>query len=316
MTEAAPRLWPAVLAAVGGTTLVGFMPIIALRLYAHGIGAPSMLFWRYAFAILPLVLVAAALGNDLRGLWRSGAWRIGLVGATLGAAQTLCFWESIKTLETSIAVLLFYTYPALTLALERLFFKLPIRPVAVFCIAIILFGAALITGPGLQNGTLDPRGLMWAIPSPLIYALYLVVTTRMLRDRSPLIGAALLYGGMGATFAAAVPFLGLDVPAQIDTWLLLAFIGLGPGALTITSFAYAAPRLGPSSYAIIANMELVTVVAVGVLLLGEPMTPERAIGGALIVAGIVVHGLSRKGTGLRQRSATVRIAAPTRAKGG
>src|SRR5262249_33367288 len=52
--------------------------------------------------------------------------------------------------------------------------------------------------------------------------------------------------------------------------------------------------LGPSSYAIIANLELVTVVALGVALLGEPVTPERAGGGALIIIGIVGYGLRRR----------------------
>src|SRR5215216_6369014 len=66
-------------------------------------------------------------------------------GGTLGAAQTLCFWESLKTLETSIAVLLFYTYPAVTLVLDRVLFGQPIRPLAVACILVILLGAGLIT---------------------------------------------------------------------------------------------------------------------------------------------------------------------------
>ena len=74
----------------------------------------------------------------------------------------------------------------------------------------------------------------------------------------------------------------------------MLFIALGPGALTMTLFTYSVPRLGASSFAILANTELVTVVAIGVLVLGEAMTPGRAIGGALIVAGILVHALSRR----------------------
>ena len=70
---------------------------------------------------------------------------------------------------------------------------------------------------------------------------------------------------------------------------------MGPGALTVTLFSYSVPRLGPSSYAIIANMELLTVVAIGVLWLGDAVTPARAIGGGLIIAGILTHALSRGG---------------------
>src|SRR5262245_12564450 len=146
MAPSAARSWPAALAAVSGSGLVGVMPLAALELYAAGLSAPSMLFWRFLLALLALGATALAIGHDLGRAWREGAWRVVLVGATLGAAQTICFWESIKTLETSIAVLLFYTYPAVTLALDRLLFRQPIRSLAVICIAMILAGAALKIG--------------------------------------------------------------------------------------------------------------------------------------------------------------------------
>jgi drug/metabolite transporter (DMT)-like permease len=292
MNPTGPRLWPAALAAVSGSAMVGLMPLAARQLYADGLSAPSMLFWRYSLALVALALAARAAGLDLRRAWKGGAWRIALVGATLGAAQTLCFWESIKTLETSIAVLLFYTYPVVTLALDRLFFKQRIRPLAVLCIAIILGGAGLITGPGLKGGTIDLRGLSWALPAPLIYALYLAINARLLRRYPPLIGAFGLFAGMALTFGFAAGFVGLDTPASSTGWLLLGFIALVPGALTMTLFSFSVPRLGASGFAILANTELVTVVLVGVLVLGEPFTPARAIGGALIVAGILTHALA------------------------
>src|SRR5581483_2446558 len=100
------------LAAVGGSAMVGLMPLMARLLYADGFSAPSMLFWRFTVALLALALIARLRRLDIRGEWRAGAWRIALLGGTLGAAQTLCFWESLKTLDTSVAELLFYTYPA------------------------------------------------------------------------------------------------------------------------------------------------------------------------------------------------------------
>ena len=293
MNPAAPRLWPAALAAVSGSAMVGVMPLVARVLYADGLSAPSMLFWRYSLALVALAVALKAVHLDLRQAWRAGAWQIALVGATLGSAQTLCFWESLKTLETSIAVLLFYTYPAVTLALDRLIFKQPIRPLAVLCIAIILCGAGLITGPGLRGGTIDLRGLLWALPSPLVYAFYLAINARLLRRHSPLVGAFGLFTGMAVTFGLVAAFAGLDVPSSSTGWLLLLFIALGPGALTMTLFSYSVPRLGAGSFAILANAELVTVVMIGVLVLGETVTAGRAIGGALIVAGILTHALSR-----------------------
>jgi drug/metabolite transporter (DMT)-like permease len=294
MNSQPTRLWPAVLAAVTGSMLVGLMPIVARHLYAEGIGAPSMLLWRYLIALPALLLAAAATRLDLVASFRAGAPWLVLVGLTLGAGQTLCFWESIKTLDTGIAVLLFYTYPALTLVLDRILFKRPIRATAVLCVMIILGGAAMITLPGLRSGTLDPRGLAWALPAPLIYVFYLAANSVLLRRQPPLAGALCLYLGMAITFAGATLYQGLDIPAEPDSWLLLVFIALGSGALSITLFSYSVPLLGPSSYAVIANVELITVVAIGVLVLGEAVSPERAGGGVLIVAGILGYGLMRK----------------------
>ena len=270
------------------------MPILARHLYAAGVAPPSMLLWRYAIALPALLLAAAATRLDLAGAWRGGAWKIALVGATLGVGQTITFWESIKTLDTSVAVLLFYTYPALTLVVDRMMFGRPIRPHSAACVAVILAGAALIAVPGLRGGTIDLRGLAWAIPSPLVYVFYLAANSVLLRGQKPLAGAICLYLGMAVMFAIIGIASGVDVPGDAHTWGLMVVAALGPGALVITLFSYSVPRLGPSSYAIIANMELVTVVAVGITVLGEPVTPARAIGGGLILAGIIGYGLSRK----------------------
>ncbi|MBV9966701.1 MAG: DMT family transporter, partial [Alphaproteobacteria bacterium] len=244
------RIWPAAVAALSGSTMVGFMPLFARRLYADGLSAPSMLFWRYDLAIIALGIAALFLQIDPRRALRNGGWRIVLLGATLGSAQTLCFWESLKTLETSIAVLLFYTYPAITLLIDRGLLKQPIRPVAVLCIAMILTGAVSITLPGLRGGTIDLRGLLWAIPSPLIYSLYLAINSRPLRHYPPLVGAGGLFLGMAITFSTMAPFLGVDMPTHMATWLLVLLIAIGPGALTMTLFSYSVPKLGATGFAI------------------------------------------------------------------
>jgi drug/metabolite transporter (DMT)-like permease len=294
VTAERAQRWRPSLAAVGGSVMVGFMPIVTLQLFKAGISAPSMLVWRYGLALVPLAAASAMAGHNFRAALRGGAWRIALVGATLGAGQTLCFWESLHTLDTSIAILLFYTYPALTLALDRLIFRRPIRMPAALCVAIILMGAGLIAVSGLHGGGLDPRGLMWILPSPVIYALYLAANSVLMRPHPPLIGAVFLYLGLITTFGGASLILGLDIPTSPNAWLLLAMVALGPGALTVALFCYSVPRLGPVAYAVIANCELVTVILVGVVALGESVTAARATGAGLILCGILLHGFFRR----------------------
>jgi DME family drug/metabolite transporter len=141
---------------------------------------------------------------------------------------------------------------------------------------------------------------------------YLAINARILRRHKPLIGAAGLYIGMAATFGLMTAWLGLQVPTSPAGWALLLFVGLGPGAVTMTLFTYSIPRLGASSFAILANTELVVVVSLGVLVLGETLTPWRAVGGALIVAGIIAHIVARRRSSAIQADEAKRLPATAR----
>ncbi len=176
-------------------------------------------------------------------------------------------------------MLLFYTFLVVTLGVERFLFKQRVAPAALLCVIVILAGAALIAGPGLQNGTIDRRGLGWAVPGPVIYAFYLAANARLMARHPPLIGAGFLYGGLAAAYLGAALWLGASLPRSMPGWLSLAFLALGPGAVAAVSQSYSMPRLGPATYAIIANCELVTVVVVGATVLGEKLTPTQALGG-------------------------------------
>jgi drug/metabolite transporter (DMT)-like permease len=282
------------LAAVAGSVMVGFLPLVTRQLYHDGVGTTSLLLWRYSLALAVIAAAVSMMQLDLCRAWRAGAWRIAVVGASLGAVQTLCFFESLRTLESTVAVLLFYTYPAATLGLDRILFGQRIRPQAAICIAVILAGAGLIALPGWHSGTIDPRGLAWALPAPLIYAFYLAAMARLMRDHPPLVGAGFLYLGLTGTYMVAALAFGVDLPATAGSWGAIGFLAIGAGALTATLFSYSVPRLGATSYAIIANTELVTVTIIGVALLGDTVTATRVAGAALIVAGITAHGLFRR----------------------
>jgi drug/metabolite transporter (DMT)-like permease len=194
--EAAPTRavpWRAGLAAAGTSVMFGFVPLAARGLYADGLSTWSLLCWRYLLALVIIFAGIRLARLRLDAALRQGAWRITLVGASLRAVQTLCYFQSLRWLDTGIAVLLFYTFPVVTLGVERLFFKQRVAPSALLCVFVIFAGAALIAVPGLHNGTIDPRGLAWAVPGPVIYAFYLAANARqMARHPPPLIGAGFL----------------------------------------------------------------------------------------------------------------------------
>ena len=91
----------------------------------------------------------------------------------------------------------------------------------------------------------------------------MAANARLLGHHPPLIGAGFLYGGLAAAYLGAVFWLGPSLPTSAPGWLSLAFLALSPGAVAAVAQSYSMPRLGPPTYAIIANCELITVVLVG-----------------------------------------------------
>ncbi|HEX4749525.1 MAG TPA: EamA family transporter [Bryobacteraceae bacterium] len=79
------------------------------------------------------------------------------------------------------------------------------------------------------------------------------------------------------------------VPSN-KTWLFLGLSGLATGLSWLCYFR--ALQIGPASrVAPIDKLSVVLVIAFGTLLLGERLTPGKAIGGVLIFAGAIAVAL-------------------------
>jgi drug/metabolite transporter (DMT)-like permease len=93
---------------------------------------------------------------------------------------------------------------------------------------------------------------------------------------------------------------GFHPPPNTPSWLLLLTIVVFGSVIPMAAFAYSMPKLGPSTYGIIASSELLTVVAIGVAFLGERLTALQIGGAILVISGIVLSGLNFKSTLLRR----------------
>jgi drug/metabolite transporter (DMT)-like permease len=110
---------------------------------------------------------------------------------------------------------------------------------------------------------------------------------------------------MGCGYAALAGLLGIRLPANFGEWQVLVTIALVGGVIQIAALAYALPRLSAGRYSIVVSLELVTVVLIGVLLLGERLTPVQFGGIGLVAVGILADRLMRaSGEGLPAVSAS------------
>jgi drug/metabolite transporter (DMT)-like permease len=283
----------AILAAMLGSSLVGSVPMFATGLYRAGMSVLSLLFWRYWIALAVLAPLAMWTGPGLRADWLRGGWALFLNALTLGTLQTFTYFRAVEGMPSSVVVTLFFTYPVLTLAFDRWLFRKPIATGSIAAAALVFAGALVVGWPSLSFAGGDRIAVLCAVATPLSFSLYIAVAYRYTRLTSAFGGATWIYAGLACAYTVLVALYGLQLPSGWDGWGSVLWIGVIGGAVQISSFAYALPRLSAGAYSIVISMELVTVVLLGVLVLGEALTGWQVAGIVLVGCGMITDRLAR-----------------------
>jgi drug/metabolite transporter (DMT)-like permease len=195
-----------------------------------------------------------------------------------------------------VAAIAFYTYPVYVYAVSvwLLDERLSARQLA--ALACSLLGVGFIVGGDAVG--VDLFGVALVLLAALGYAGYTTGSRAALGaiDADVLSGTALI--------ATALSFLAfglgsgrLSVPAGPDQWLVVTGIAVLGTGLPIFLYVSGLERIEASRASVISTAEPAVTVLLGVVLLGESVTPAVAGGGALVLAGVVLVGTDA-GSGL------------------
>lgn len=239
--------------------------------------------------IVFLVMGLAALPLALRGprtVWDRTT--IGLIAANtvFDGLNLVTFFAALQYTTVAIAVLSHYVAPILVaLAAPRVdgVVARGARPAAVVALA----GLVIILEPWRSPAEGAVLGAALGLASAVCYAGN-VFTVRRIAAR---IGAAraLSYHALLAGVALAPLALGRADALTAERIGLLAAGAITIGALSGVVFTVGLLRIGTARAAVLAFIEPVVAVALGVLVWGEPLRPLAVVGGALVLgAGIQV----------------------------
>ena len=276
--------------------------------------------WSPAGAVLARVSIAALVLTgpalvQLRGRWallRRWGWRTVAYGCVGVATCQLGYFNAISRMPVGIALLI--EYMGILLVVGWLWARHGQRPrrLTIAGSAAAIGGLALmldLTGPGGVN----PVGVLWALLAAVSMAVYFILSAwsgAPSADSSRDTGSApaealppvvMTWGGMivgavvlaiaGLTGLAPLAFSGADVTLlnhQVS-WLV-PVLGL---SVLAAAFAYvtgiaAARRLGAKLGSFVALAEVLFAVLFAWVLLHQVPTTMQFLGGALILAGVVL----------------------------
>jgi drug/metabolite transporter (DMT)-like permease len=267
--------------------------------FAEGLSLPGFLSLRFGGAALLLLIVLGARMGRAIVPERRLLVVLFLLGALGYFLQSALYFLGLQRIPASLASVLLYIYPAFVAF--NVWIAEGRRPSRLETAAIVLalVGAALTASPweSLAGGGPDLLGVLFVLGAAAGYGVYIVISNRFVHRAGALVsttwislGASVSYGLVGGLTRSWV------VPLTARAGALLLGLILLSTILPLATFFAGMRRVGPTAASLLSTLEPVFTIALAAVILGEALTRSQWMGGALILAAVVLLNLpARRG---------------------
>lgn len=138
-------------------------------------------------------------------------------------------------------------------------------------------------------------GALLALGASMVYTLYIIISSRVLREVSGELSTFYVVGGAAVSFGVVGSLTGgLSFGWGQDAWVWAILIGVIPTVLALTFFFKGLAIVGPTRASILSTAEIATSVAAASAIFGEVLSPLQALGGGIIIAASLLADILGK----------------------
>ena len=261
--------------------------------------------WSAGSAVTARVLIAAAVLMvpallSMRGRWHLLRANLGLMvsyGLIAVAACQLAYFNAVDRMQVGVALLIEFTCPVAVLL--WMWWRHAQRPSRLTATGAVLAIGGLFLVLDLTSGAdVDPIGLAWAFGAMICAAFYWILSADEDNGLPGLVLAAggMTFGGLALLLAGVIgviPFRASTDDVELagtsmTWWLPLVVLGVLTAGLAYVLSIEGSRRLGSRLGSFVGLIEAVFGVLFAWLLLSEAPGIVQLLGGALILAGVVV----------------------------
>ena len=290
MTErASPAAGAGLVLALAGAILFSAKAIIVKLAYRHGVDAVTLIMYRMLFS-LPLFLALAWWAGRGKAPLTPRDWRVvvGLGFCGYYLASMLDF-VGLQYISASLERLILYLNPTLVLALSVLLYRKAVGARQLVALAVSYAGVLLVFGHEMEfKGSTTLRGALLVFGSALSYAVYLVHSGQEVQRLG-----SLRLTGLATSVASVLcivqflllrPLQAALVPEPV-LWLSVVN-ALACTFAPVLMVMMAVERIGATLAAQTGMVGPLSTLALGVLILGEPLNAWIGAGTLLVLAGV------------------------------
>ncbi|MBA3670956.1 MAG: DMT family transporter [Gemmatimonadaceae bacterium] len=264
----------------------GSIPILITLGIGGGARLIDLLIWRYVLAAL--MLAALAVGTHSAWPARHRILRILVIAGGGQAAIAFVSLSALRYIPAATLTFLFYTYPAWVAVTAAIRGTEPLTAPRLAALGLSLAGIALMVGmPG--TGGLHPVGVLLALSSALLYAMYIPTIGHLGDGIAPTITSSLASGGAAIVLVfAALAQGGLALRFSPVAWMAIVVLAIACTVLAFIAFLRGLAEIGPVRTAIVSTVEPFWTALLASVVLGQAVGPRTMGGGVLIAAAVVV----------------------------
>lgn len=265
----------------------GLNPLFGVPLMKNGASIESILFFRYAFAVL-------LLGGFLlltRQHFRISGKQAGVlcVLGLLYTSSSLFLFEAYNYIASGLATTLVFLYPVLVAIIMVFLRVVPSWPVWLSIFAT--FAGVIIMTQNDSSQSINPIGVLLSLGSAFVYALFIVIINRN-KTIGTISNSLLTFYALSV---GSIIFLGKIILSDggITTgiegyaaWGNLVGLAILPTIVSTAMLAIATRNIGATKASVLGVFEPITAILVGTLVFGEALTANIVIGILIATAAV------------------------------
>ena len=275
----------------------GFIPLFTKELQhpSEGLALSSATILFYRFGIASVVIAGIMLFQRISfRITFPEFLRLTLL-AFLSDGAALFLIAGYSYMPSGVATTLHFMYPVFTALTMMLFFHEPRRMSTVLAITMAVAGLFVLSWTG--QGEVALLGVVLEIISALCFALYLIRVNRSKISNMPPTKLTFYVMMLGALiFAATIIYERSEIEMATHFavlpstrgWLNLIALSLVCTVITNLALVHAIKMIGPTITAVLGVLEPVTAILLGILFMGESLTPPIVLGIMLIISAVLI----------------------------
>jgi len=238
----------------------------------------NFLFTRFTLAVIVMILIRPQV---IKLFTKDLLQRGGLAGVFLGLGYIA---QTLGLERTGAAITGFITglYVVLTPLIASIVLKEKITKFTWYCIAVATFGLGLLSIRGFSVGI----GEMFVLASAVLFAAHIIALSKWSSGRDVYAMTVIQLSMCAILAGLASAIEGYSLPPDSGVWSVVIFTAVFATAIAFIIQTWSQAHMSATKVAVILTMEVVFAAAFAIVLGGERLTIQTAIGGVLVVVAM------------------------------